>query len=569
MKRLPTKPRLSSLEDLYNEIDPVGDILLSTNGGLDRRTFLKISGAAGAGFVLAFGLGEKVTAASSKNPAGLNAYVRISSEGSIFIYSKNPEIGQGVKTSMPMIIAEELDADWSDVNVEQAPINAQLFGRQNAGGSRSIATNWDTLRKAGATARSMLMQAAANEWGVPVRECTTENSRVFHSKTQRNMSYGDLANDAARLPVPSEDTLSLKSRNDYKLLGKRITGVDNHAVVTGQPLFGIDQTLPEMLYAVYEKCPAVGGKVESANLDEIRKLPGVKHAFVLAGNGNVMELKPGVAIVATTTWAAFQAKKLLKVSWDESEASDDSWSGLIKEAQAIKNRAGEQTLHESGNVDTALQDSATSVDAFYSFQFVSHATLEPQNCTAWYRNGAIELWAPTQSPGRGLNSVANTLGIEKGKIIIHQTRAGGGFGRRLVNDPLCEAAAISRKIKSPVKLQWTREDDMTHDFYRAGGFHSFKGGVDPAGKLAFWQDHLINFSHDGKKSVIASAPPQPAHEFPAQLIGNFRLSQSLLPLKTTCGLWRAPGSNTFAWAVQCFLQELAGCSWKRSSRIPT
>jgi len=557
MKRLPAKPGLSSLEDLFNEIDPVGDISLSTNGGLDRRTFLKISGAVGAGFVLAFSLGEKVTAASSKNPAGLNAYVRISPEGSIFIYSKNPEIGQGVKTSMPMIIAEELDADWSDVNVEQAPINEQLFGRQNAGGSRSIATNWDRLRKAGATARSMLIQAAANKWGVPVRECATETSRVFHSKTQRNISYGDLANEAARLPVPSEDTLKLKSRNDYKLLGKRITGVDNYALVTGQPLFGIDQTLPGMLYAVYEKCPAVGGIVASANLDAIRRLPGVKHAFVLKGNGNELELMPGVAIVATSTWAAFQAKKQLNVSWDESGASKDSWGELEKQAQALRNQPGKETLYEVGDVDAAIRSSAESIDSFYSFRFVAHANLEPQNCTAWYQNGAIELWAPTQSPGRGLASVANTLGIEEGKVTIHQTRVGGGFGRRLVNDPLCEVAAISRHIKAPVKLQWTREDDMTHDFYRAGGFHSFKGGVDSAGKLAFWQHHLITFSHDGEKPVIASAPPQPSHEFPAQLIGDFRLTQSMLPLKTRCGLWRAPGSNTFAWAVQSFLHELA------------
>lgn len=557
MKQLPTKPAFSSLENLLNEIDPGGNISPVTNPGMDRRSFLKISGVAGAGFVLAFSLGGTVKAASSMRHSALNAYLRISADGAIFIYAKNPEIGQGVKTSLPMIIAEELDADWNDVIVEQSPINEKLFGRQNAGGSRSIATNWDRLRMAGATARGMLVQAAANNWAVPVKECTTENSHVLHSKTNRMISYGDLANEAAGLPVPSEDTLRLKDRKDYKLLGKRITGVDNHALVTGQPLFGIDQTLPGMLYAVYEKCPAVGGKVNRANLDEIRKLPGVKHAFVLAGNGNVLELMPGVAIVATTTWGAFQAKKQLQVTWDESNASKDSWSDLVKQAQAIKNQPAQETVFEKGNVDAAIQNSAKSIHSFYSFQFVSHANLEPQNCTAWYRNGSVELWAPTQSPGRGLGNVANTLGINEDKVTIHQIRAGGGFGRRLVNDPLCEVAAISRQINAPVKLQWTREDDMTHDFYRVGGFHSFRGGIDSLGKLAYWQDHFITFSKDGNKPVIAGGFRHPSEEFPAQLLDNFRLSQSMLPLQTRCGLWRAPGSNTTAWAVQCFLHELS------------
>jgi len=547
----------SSLEALFDEIDPKGDISLPANIQMDRRSFLKVSSLLGAGFMLAFSLNKTANASSSAGGLELNAYIRISPDGSIFIFSKNPEIGQGVKTSMPMIIAEELDADWNDVSVEQSPINEKLFGRQNAGGSRSIASNWDTLRKVGAVARHMLIQAAANEWGVPAEECTAEKSHVLHARTQQKSTYGKLANKAATVPVPSLVSLKLKDSRDYKILGKRITGVDNHALVTGQPLFGIDQTLPGMLYAVYEKCPAVGGTVESANLDEVRKLAGVKHAFILKGNGNVMELKPGIAIVATSTWAALQAKKQLKVNWDESNASNDSWSRLFNQAQHMKNRPAEKTLHEKGNVEGAMQGAAQSIDALYSFHFAAHATLEPQNCTAWYQKGAVEVWAPTQSPGRGLSSVANTLGINEDKVTIHQTRAGGGFGRRLVNDPACEAVAISKHINAPVKLQWTREDDMAHDFYRTGGFHSFKGGLAPDGKIDFLEDHLITFSHDGEKPVIAGAPRQPSHVFPAQLLNNFRLSQSLLPLKTSCGLLRAPESNTTAWAVQSFLHELA------------
>jgi len=564
MKNLPTDPAPLSLEDLFDETDPGIEIAAATKtkAGMDRRSFLKISGVAGAGLVLAFSLGGKSKATPSKGQSELNAYVRISPDGSIFIQSKNPEIGQGVKTSMPMIIAEELDADWNDVKVEQSPINEKIFGRQNAGGSRSITTNWDTLREAGATARQMLLQAAAKVWDVPATECTTKNSYVFHGKTSRKILYGDLAATAAALPVPAVSTIKLKKRTSYKLLGRRITGVDNHALVTGKPLFGIDQALPSMLYAVYEKCPAIGGIVKSANYDEILKLPGVKYVFPVEGNGHPLELTAGIAIVATSTWAAFQAKQQLRVVWDESNASKDSWDDLIKQAHLIKDQPAKEMLHESGDADAALKGAAKSVDAFYSHHFIAHATLEPQNCTAWYRDGAIEVWAPTQSPGRGVTNVANTLGLDTDKVTIHQTRAGGGFGRRLVNDSMCEVAAISKHINGPVKLQWTREDDMTHDFYRAGGFHAFKGGVDSSGKIASWHDHLITFSADGKKPVIAGAPRQPAHEFPAQLVENFRLSQSLLQLKTRCGLWRAPGSNTRAWAVQSFLNELAVAAGK-------
>ncbi|MEM8816145.1 MAG: molybdopterin cofactor-binding domain-containing protein [Pseudomonadota bacterium] len=557
MNRASDSSGVSSLEDLLDEIDSAGDAPSPASSNIDRRAFLKLSGAAGAGFVLAFSLRASANLSNSALPSEFNAYVRISPEGPVFIYSKNPEIGQGIKTAMPMIIAEELDADWEDVKVEQSPIDERRFGRQNAGGSRSIANNWDTMREAGATARSMLVQAAANRWNVPTNECATDRSFVSHAGTGQKISYGDLAEDAAALPVPPVDTLGLKDRREYKLLGRRISGVDNRALVTGQPLFGIDQTLPGMLYAVYQKCPSVGGTVAGANLDEIRSLPGVTHAFVLEGNGNKLELMPGVAIVAVSTWAAFQAKRQLKVAWDESGASTDNWDDLVKQGRALEDRAGKETLFEKGNVEAASRASAASVSSFYSFQFVAHATLEPQNCTAWYRDGAVELWAPTQSPGRGLTNVANTLGLDEDRVTLHQTRAGGGFGRRLVNDSVCEAAAISKRIDAPVKLTWTREDDMTQDFYRAGGFHAFKGGVDSAGKIAYWQDHLITFSHDGKRPVIAGAPRQPSYEFPAQLIDNFRLTQSLLPLQTRCGLWRAPQSNTTAWAVQCFLHELA------------
>jgi len=527
---------------------------------LNRRSFLKIAGIAGGGLVLGVCLGgtSRIVAAASSAPPNdfaLNAFIQISADGSIRIYSKTPEIGQGVKTAMPMIIAEELDADWSHVHIEQAPINIDVYGRQSAGGSRSIAMSWDQLRYAGAVARSMLVATAARRWGVAPAECTTQLSTVMHGASGRRLSYGELADDAALMPVPSEDSITLKKRSEYTLLGKPIGGVDNRSIVTGHPLFGIDQVLPGMLYATYEKCPATGGRVAEANLEQIRALPGVTAAFVLDGNGLTTELMPGVAIVATSTWATLNARRQLRVTWDESDASTDSWSNAVTRAQQLAAKPGETILVDKGTVDEAFTAAAATAEGFYTYPFVSHAPLEPQNCTAWYQDGSIEIWAPTQTPDAGIELVAHTLGIESTRITLHQLRAGGGFGRRLMNDYMCEAAAISRHVGAPVKLQWTREDDMAHDFYRPGGFHALKGSVDAAGKLSGWQDHFITFSEDGQTPI--SRGDIPDGEFPALLLNNFRITQTQLPWSTPTGPWRAPRSNALAFVIQSFLHELA------------
>ena len=525
--------------------------------GLSRRSFIKLSGAASSGLVLAFCLGNtaRTLAAAVASDFAPNAFLAISPDGSIMIYSKGPEIGQGIKTAFPMIIAEELDADWSDVRVEQAPINIAVYGRQSAGGSRSIAMSWDQLRYAGAVARSMLVSAAAARWGVPVTECMTQHSAVIHKESGRRLSYGDLAAEAAALPVPADDQVVLKDRKDYTLLGTRVSGVDNLKIVTGQPLFGVDQVVPGMLYAVYEKCPATGGRVVDANLDHIRSQPGVKDAFVLEGNGLPTELMPGVAIVANSTWAALAARRQLRVNWDETGASTDSWANAVKTAQELAPQPGKETLVDKGEFDKVFASAAKKVEAFYQYPFVSHAPLEPQNCTAWYRDGSVEIWAPTQTPDSGIADVAHTLGIAPESITLHQLRAGGGFGRRLMNDYMCEAAAISRQAGAPVKLQWTREDDMAHDFYRPGGFHSFKGALDASGKLAAWQDHFITFSGDGTTPV--SRAEIATDEFPALLLDNYRLTQTMLPWTTPTGPWRAPRSNALAFVGQSFLHELA------------
>ncbi len=516
---------------------------------LGRRQFMKLTGLVGGGLMLSFTLPR---ASAASGPLQPNGYVRIDADG-IVLFAKNPEVGQGVKTSLPMIIAEELDAAWQDVTVEQSAIDADLYGAQFAGGSMSIPMNWTTLRQAGATARAMLVGAAAKQLGVPAEELTTMDSQVIHNASGRKLAYTALAAGAAEMPVPDAASLKLKSTAEFRLLGKRITGVDNDALVRGEPLFGIDQSVPGMKIAVYQKCPAIGGKAKSANLDEIKAMPGVQDAFILDGNGNAMDLLPGVAIVADSTWAAIRAKRALTVDWDETEASKDSWSAAVQEAGRLRTETGQRVVDE-GDVDAAFEAADKRVSGYYTYHFVSHAQLEPQNTTAAFADGAIEIWSPTQTPGSGIDGVARVLGIDKGNITLHQTRCGGGFGRRLYNDFMCEAAAISQRAGVPVKLQWTREDDMAYDLYRAGGFHQLEGSLDGDGKVTGWRDHFITFANDGRP---VSGGALRRGVFPSGLVDNVRFEQTALDWKNRCAAWRAPGANVFGFVVQSFLHELA------------
>ena len=513
---------------------------------LDRRQFLKLTGLVGGGLMLTFAPIPRIRAQDSTifNP---NVFIKIDQEG-VLLYAPNPEIGQGVKTSLPMILAEELDVAWEDVKVVQAPIDP-AYGGQFAGGSLSTPSAWQPLRTAGAIARQMLVDAAAQRWNVKPETLQTQDSVVKHAASNRQVSYSDLAAEAAKIELPTQETIKFKDPKQYRLLGRRITGVDNEALVRGQPLFGIDQTFPDLKYAVYQKCPAIGGTVKSANLEAIKKMSGVQDAFVLEGNGNAMELMPGVAIIADSTWHAFQAKQALQVEWDESNASKDSWNTAVTEAATLVEQEGNRTVDE-GNVETAFAANERHAEGFYKYYFVSHAPLEPQNCTALFKDGTLELWAPTQTPSWGIPSVARMLGIEATKITLNQLRCGGGFGRRLNNDFMCEAAAIAKRHSgAPIKLQWTREDDISYDLFRGGGFHKLKGCVNAEGKISGWHNRYVTFS--GDPGVIGTG------EFPRGLVDNLRVEHSAIDWKHRCGFWRAPGSNVFGFVLMSFLHELA------------
>ena len=532
--------------------------------GLPRRDFLKVTALTGGGMMLATVTSGAVLAEEAIPDllvsGELNAFIRVDSDGQITIYSSNPEMGQGIKTALPMIIAEELGARWEDVQVLQAPVDEARFGQQRAGGSTSIPRNFDAMREMGATAREMFISAGSLVMEVPREELGTADSRVVHD-SGRYMTFGQLASLAAKQDVPDPDSLMFKAREDYTIIGTSVSGVDNLAITTGLALFGIDTRVDEMRFAAYQKCPAIGGKVVAANLDEIRKLPGVVDAFLIEGNGNVRELLDGVAIVGTSTWAVFNAKQKLEVEWDESSASKDSWTDLVRRGQAQHGRRGSDQVIDKGDVQAAFADSEnTTLAALYEYPFVAHLCMEPMNCTADYRHDqaggkdTLELWLPIQAPGRAFPIASSMFGLEQDQVTVHQMRLGGSFGRRVYTEYICEAIEISKRAGVPIKLTWTREDDIHHDFFRVGGFQSLKGAVDQSGRLIAFEDHFVGMQTNGRP---VSGSRFSATEFPMQNIDHAYASKTMLDIDTPCGPWRAPGSNTTAFAVQSFLNEMA------------
>ena len=586
---------IAELPDFFRDMVAAKEAAAEQALELNRRGFLKLTGVAGGGLVLgmAMGTSNKAMAQAKKGApteATLSVYVQVKPNGRVNLFSKNPECGQGIKTGLPLMIAEELDCAWKDVDVVQADIDAKRYGGQQfAGGSLSTPMNWIPMRVAGATARAMILAAAAKKLKLPLEELTTAETRVVHAKSKKSWSYGEFAELAATMPVPDakEMATKLKDPKDFKLLGKRYPGVDNVGIVTGKPLFGADTRMEGMVYATFTKSPQVGGVAVSFNEAHIKSLKGVVDAFIVEpfGDGRMFPTGTGahlggIAIVTDSTWAAIKAKRELEVQWDLSKAETATWSDLAAQAEALKDKDGEPIMvnagppgpnakrvsADRGDVAAAFASAAKVVTGFYEYPYVSHAQLEPQTTTALYKDGKIELWAPSQIPQGGQGGAATRIGLTINESTLHQMRIGGGFGRKLANDYAFEAAAIAKKMEGrPVKLQWTREDDMMHDYYRPGGFHSYKAALDAKGNLTAFQDHFMSHSANGT-APMTSADLSPA-VFPMDVVPNLKLTQTLFKNAMPTGAMRAPSSNAFGFTFQSFMHELALASGKSHAQF--
>ena len=531
-----------------------------------RRRFLQVSALAGGGLLLSQVRAQSTRPQGETSPQrGKGAFapspfIQIRPDGAVVLVAKIPELGQGVKTTLPMILADEMGADFQTVQIESGALDPR-FGSQEAGGSMSVFDSHQPLREAGALARTLLVRAAAAQWSVPTKECSAADSKVTHQPTGRSLTFGDLASRAAALPMPAPSDIVLKESREQRLIGQRVGGVDNQAIVTGQPLFGIDQTAPGMVHAVYVKCPASGGKVTSANLDHIKRLPGIVDAFILAGTADAYGLLPGVAIVGNSTWATFRAQDELRVTWDTNAKTGQDSATYERRAAELGATQG-STVRSVGDVAAGLRSAAKSISAAYHYPFLHHAPLEPMNALAIpLPDGGMKIVAPTQSPQDAHKLAAKVLDLPTGKVELQFIRSGGAFGRRLVNDFVAEAAAIAQRVGRPVKLTWRRDSDTQHGKYRPAGWHFLQGALDSAGKPVAWRNHFVTVGLNSTSRAGTSADIG-GNEFPSRFLPSFRLERSVVNANVPTNWWRAPGANGFSFVFQSFIDELAHAAVK-------
>lgn len=549
---------------------------------INRRSFLKTSALAGGGLMIsfswlnsfAFKATEIVGAAAEWTE--LNGFLKIAENGIVTIISPNPEGGQNVKTSMPMIVAEELDIDWKNVIVEQAPLNTQLYRRQYIGGSQAIRTSWKTLRTAGATARQMLREAAAIAWAVPVDEITTERGMLHHKKTGKSAGYGAMATAAAKVPVPKE--VKLKDKKDFKIIGTSPKNVDGKKIVTGAPLFGIDIQREGMLIAMIVHPPAFGMKLKSVDDSSVKSMPGIKDVFTIKVFNEDYERQffdtctftELVAITGKTTWEVMNARKALKIEWEpfldytikrvplSGSAQTVTVPGGLESTTNHKAKMAEMiskpatVVRKDGDPETAFKNAAQVIERTYTAPFLAHNCMEPMNFFAHVTAEKVELAGPLQKPELTERALASRLGIPVEKIDIQLTRLGGGFGRRSYAHFLIEAALISQKINAPVKLVYTREDDMTSGIYRPTYSATYRAALDA-------NKNVIGF-HIKAGGIPES--PLDANSFPAGAVDNYLAESWTINSNITTGSFRAPRSNFIAVAEQCFMDELAEAAGK-------
>jgi len=541
---------------------------------LDRRAFLRLGAAAGGGLLLAIDL-SGCRSVEAPAPFTPNAFLRLDSDGTVTLLVGRPEMGQGVRSGLPRILAAEMDADWSHVRLEQADLD-EKYGDQYAGGSNSTQHDFARLRQAGAAVRWLLLRAATQKWQVPPGELRTQGGRVVHAGG-RSAGYGELA-AAARALVEKQPALleeaakaPLRDLRAVPLLGKRMRQLDVPDLVAGRTRFGLDARVPGMRFAVVARSPALGAHVRAVDEAGARAVPGVSAVVTIDADAlpDLGENSPkppnGVAVVADSTWAALQARERLRIDWKSGPGANESTSALATLARQLARQKPHRIMRADGDVDAALRRAARTLDVVYEQPLVAHAQLEPVSCTAWCQADRCELWAPTQDPAAARDAAAKISGLPATKIVVHPLRMGGGFGRRFYHDTVVEAVVVSRAAGAPVQVVWTREDDMRHGFYRPAALHRMRGGIDTRGRPIAWEVHLVNASRGEflRWTLPPGATEYPAgadlgrYDLPVGLVPNLRLQASKISTPIPRGQWRSIEESTNVFATQCFLDELA------------
>jgi isoquinoline 1-oxidoreductase beta subunit len=543
-----------------------------------RREFLKSSAAGSAGLLLAFYLpASGSTPDASDRSFKPNAYIEIDPQGGVRLVVTRTEMGQGVRTALAMILAEELDADWSRVEIKQGDCDPQ-YGDMTTGGSMSIRSTWDPLRKAGASARDMLLTAAAETWGVSKEECSAAGASVVeHKKTGRKATYGQLAIKAASVPVPKD--VPLKDAKDYRIVGTKRARLDGQHIVIGEAHYGIDTKVPGMLYAVVARPPVFGGKVKTFDPTRALAVPGVRKVFAVPAvempplfgeerkpdSGHQHYLWGGVAVVADSTWQAIAGRRALSIDWDNGPGAEESTEKQRATLAELLETPGKE-LKKIGDPDAVIRSAAKTVEADYETPFLAHMTMEPVNSTASVRDGKCEVWSPTQNPNGMATALASVLDLPQSALTIHITLVGGGFGRRLCIDYGVEAALISRSAAAPVKVIWTRDDDIRHDYYRPISHHRLRAGIDAQGQVTSWLHHIAAPSTDstflGGELPDTGGTEIAGTGLPNGTVANYLLQQSFLHTAVPRGYWRAVDTNWNHFAVQCFIDEIAAATRK-------
>jgi isoquinoline 1-oxidoreductase subunit beta len=537
---------------------------MATAPVVNRRDFLKKSAAGSAALVVGFHLSPGAFADQAKDqeektPNPFDAWVRITPDDHVTLVLGKSEMGQGVYTALPMILAEELSVDWKHVHVEQAPTNPKIYDL-GTGGSGSVAGSWLPLRQAGAAAREMLIAAAAKRWEVGTETCKARNGFVVHGHPERSFRFGELVVEASKLPIPNLNKVPLKNPDDFSIVGRDTHRLDTAVKSSGQAKFGIDSRVPGMVYAVIARCPVFEGKVASFDATKAKAVAGVRDVFEIKTSGRGASTTGGVAVLADNSWAAIQGRKALEVNWEEGAAANESSEELRNQFLANASKPG-GVLRNEGDANAVLETASKKVEAIYELPFAAHVCMEPMNCTVAIRPDSAEAWVPSQGPQWAQAVIAEAANLPPEKVTVHTTLMGGGFGRRYQADFVMEAAQVAKISGKPVMVLWTREDDMQHDFYRPASYHRLEGALDGEGKLAAWKHFQTSTSIAAKWSQKGADDPGLGEFGTGATIPyaapNIRIEYTLAHSSAPRAWWRSVEHSSSGFVMESFVDELA------------